>query len=402
MELRFPLILDGATGTELQKQGYCGEGCPESWILEQPQALLSIQRAYVEAGSQVIYAPTFGANRAKLESHGLYGKVEEYNLALAALSREAAGGRAWVAGDLAPTGLFLYPFGDVSFRELTEIYAQQVSALEKAGVDLYVIETMVSLPEARAALLAVKSLSRKPVFVSFSCGADGRTMTGTDVAAALKVMEGMGADAFGLNCSAGPGDMLPQLRRLRALSRLPLIAKPNAGLPELVEGKTVYNCPPAEFAAWAGPMAETGVMIFGGCCGAGAEHISALVKAVSGREMRYPAPESEALLPCATEKELFLLPPETEPGSALPCSPELEELLEDQEGPVTAIRINSLQELEDFSDWQHLISKPLCLLCEDETVLEEALARYQGRAMYQGSLSRERLLPLCRKYGLIV
>ena len=158
MELSFPLILDGATGTQLQKRGYTGDECPESWTLNNPQAILEIQRSYVGAGSRVIYAPTFGANRAKLEQHGIFGKVEEYNHALVALSREAAGDRAWVAGDIAPTGLMLYPLGTASFEELVEIYTQQAAALENAGVDLFVIETMMTVAEARAALLAVKSV----------------------------------------------------------------------------------------------------------------------------------------------------------------------------------------------------------------------------------------------------
>ena len=163
MELSFPLILDGATGTELQKRGYTGEECAESWILKHPDAILEIQRAYVAAGSRVVYAPTFGANRVKLESHGLLGKVREVNLRLAELSKHAADGRAWVAGDIAPTGLLLYPLGTASFAELLEVYTEQAAALENAGVDLFVIETMMTLAEARAALLAVKYSNRATV-----------------------------------------------------------------------------------------------------------------------------------------------------------------------------------------------------------------------------------------------
>ena len=237
MELSFPLILDGATGTQLQKRGYTGEECAESWTLKHPQAILEIQRSYVDSGSRVIYAPTFGANRVKLEQHGIFGKVEEYNQALVNLSRKAAGDRAWVAGDLAPTGLMLYPLGTASFDELVEIYTEQAAALEKAGVDLFVIETMMTVAEARAALLAVKSVSEKPVFVSFTCDEKGRTLTGSDVTAALQIMQGMGADAFGLNCSVGPEEMLVQLERLREIARIPLMAKPNAGMPQTVDGK---------------------------------------------------------------------------------------------------------------------------------------------------------------------
>ena len=263
MELYFPVLLDGATGTELQKRGFTGGETAEAWVLEHPEAMLDVQRRYVEAGSRVIYTPTFGANRVKLEAAGIFNRVREFNLRLAAIAKEAAGDKALVAGDIAPTGLFLAPLGTASFEELFEIYAEQAAALEEAGVDLFVIETMMTLPEARAALLAVRSVSKKPAIVSFTCDENGRTLTGTDVAAALVVMQGMGADAFGLNCSVGPRDILAQIERLRPWAEIPLLAKPNAGLPQMVGGKTVYDCPPEEFAACAGEFAAAGIDPFG-------------------------------------------------------------------------------------------------------------------------------------------
>ena len=135
MEIRFPLILDGATGTELQKRGYTGESCAEQWVLEHPETIREVQRGYLDAGSRVVYAPTFGANRQKLEERGIMNRTAEYNRRLAALSQEAAAGRAWVAGDIAPTGLFLAPLGEASFEELVDIYTEQAAGLEEAGVD---------------------------------------------------------------------------------------------------------------------------------------------------------------------------------------------------------------------------------------------------------------------------
>lgn len=204
MEIRFPLILDGATGTELQKRGYTGDMSAEQWVLENPDSIVDIQRGYVEAGSNVLYSPSFGANRRKLEEHGIFNKTAEYNRRLAALSKEAAGGRAWIAGDISPTGMFLAPLGEASFEELVDIYTEQAAGLEEAGVDLFVIETMMTLSDARAAVLAVRSVSDKPIFVTFTCGDTGRSLSGTDVTAALTVLQGMGISAFGLNCSAGP------------------------------------------------------------------------------------------------------------------------------------------------------------------------------------------------------
>ena len=260
MELRFPLILDGATGTELQKRGYTSDVSAEQWVLAHPDSILSIQRDYVAAGSQVLYTPTFGGNAVKLAEHGVTEDTAVYNRRLADLSRQAADGKALLAGDLSPTGLFLAPLGSASFDQLVDAYAQQAAGLEAAGVDLYVIETMMTLSDARAAVLAVRSVSAKPIFVTFTCDQNGRSIFGTDITAALLVLQGMGIDAFGLNCSAGPDQMLPQLRRLREYARIPLIAKPNAGMPTIVNGKAVYDCTPEQFTALVPDMLASGVM----------------------------------------------------------------------------------------------------------------------------------------------
>lgn len=405
MELNFPLVLDGATGTELQKRGYTGTECAEKWILEHPDVILEIQRAYIRAGSRIIYTPTFGANRTKLETHGIFNAVEEYNLRLAALSREASGGNAWVAGDIAPVGLFLCPLGDTSFEELVDIYTEQAAALEKAGVDHFVIETMMTVAEARAAVLAVRSVSRKPVFVSFTCDRNGRTLNGSDVGAVLQIMQGMEIDAFGLNCSVGPEEMIPQLRRLHEISRVPLIAKPNAGIPEIRNGETVYDCPPERFVFRLPEMADSGVWFFGGCCGTNAAHIEALSAGVRSISPALMNPQHADLLPCATETELFFLDPAVDTGSPLPCDGELENRLEDameDDRPVINLAIREEAELDLFADCQYAIRKPLCLTCEDASLLEQALRLYQGRALYDGSLSEGELRPLVAKYGLLI
>lgn len=403
MNLHLPLLLDGATGTALQKRGYRGDVCTEEWTLAHPEVICDIQRRYLAAGSQVLYTPTFGANRVKLEEHGLFGKVAEYNRRLAELTKSVAGGRACVAGDLSPTGLFLPPMGETPFEELVEIYTEQASALESAGVDLFVIETMMTLPEARAAVLAVKSVSRKPVFVSFTCNEKGKTITGTDVTAALLVMQGMGVDAFGLNCSAGPKEMLPQLRRLSEYAAVPLLAKPNAGLPERVGGETVYRCTPAEFAACADDFAAAGVAIFGGCCGTTEEHIAALATRLG--EVTPPAPSHSDMLPCASEKRPWLLPPNVTGGPALRCTENLEEEMEaaqEKEGELLTIAITSRDDCEYFADCQYAITNPLCIACEDGELLEQALRLYQGRALYEGHLPEEVLSNLVRRYGLVI
>lgn len=405
MELYFPAVLDGATGTELQKRGYTGGGCAEAWLLEHPDAILDVQRRYVDAGSDIIYTPTFGANRVKLEANGIFNRVEEFNLRLAALSKEAAAGRALVAGDIAPTGLFLAPLGTASFEELVEIYTEQAAALEKAGVDLFVIETMMTLPEARAALLAVKSVSAKPVLVSFTCDEHGRTLTGTDPAAALVVMQGMGADAFGLNCSVGPREILEQMERLRPWAEIPLAAKPNAGLPRTVDGRTVYDCPPEEFAECARGFAENGVALFGGCCGTDEGHIAALRAALADVVTAPPAPDFGGMIPCASEKDAFLLDPAAEMPEPFACDGELADNIEDaqDEGAETvAVRVETLADAEDFADAQYAVKVPIFIESADAAALEAALRAYQGRAIYSGPLADDVLVPLAEKYGLII
>ncbi len=404
MELTFPLILDGATGTQLQKRGFTGAECAEKWTLEHPEVIKEIQRGYTDAGCRVLYSPTFGANRTKLEAHGIFNRVADYNGRLAALSRQAADGRAYVAGDISPTGLFLYPLGEASFEELVDIYTEQADALEEAGVDLFVIETMMTVAEARAAVLAVKSVSEKPVFVTFTCDERGRTLTGSDVAAVLQIMQGMGIDAFGLNCSTGPREMTAQIKRLHEIARVPLIAKPNAGIPEIRDGETVYDCPPEEFTAYLADMAAAGVKIFGGCCGTTADHIRALFERTASLQMTDPAPKNAEMLPCATEKELLFLPPDVTGGPVIPAGADLESALEDameEDGEIVTVVLESFDQLDDFAAAQYLISRPLCLKCDDAALLEQALRLYQGRALYEGPLTEEQLQPLANRYGLI-
>ncbi len=410
MELYFPLILDGATGTELQKCGYDGSICEERWVQEHPEAIIDLQKRYIEAGSDVIYAPTFGANRVKLEENGIFNRTAEYNQKLVKLSRRAveeagADRRILVAGDIAPTGKFLAPMGDARFEDLYEIYLEQVTALEEAGVDMYVIETMMTVADARAALLAVRAVSDRPVLISFTCDEKGRTVTGSDIAAVLDIFQGMGVDAFGMNCSVGPEDMLRQMKRLHRYAEVPLSAKANAGMPITADGRTYYDCPPERFAAVQYAYAKAGVCLFGGCCGTGPDHIRAIREAANAfKETPLNPVELIGKLPLATEKEVFPLDPSVAVPEPLPCDADLASALDeagDSDAQVIAVRIDSPDELDDFADAQYAVRKPLCIVTEDAEALEGALRAYQGRAMYDGGLPEKVLAPLSEKYGLI-
>lgn len=238
------VILDGATGTNLMAAGMPIGVCPEQWILEHRQVMLDLQREYVKAGTKILLAPTFTANRIKLSEYGLEDRLEEMNRELVAISKEAAAGMAYVAGDLTMTGRQLYPMGELHFEELVEVYKEQIRVLAAAGVDLFIVETMMSLQEARAAVLAAKETTELPVMVSMTYEADGRTLYGTDPKTATVVLQSLGADVVGLNCSTGPEGMLEPVRQIAETAYVPVLAKPNAGLPELIDGNTVYRTGP--------------------------------------------------------------------------------------------------------------------------------------------------------------
>ncbi|MCI8869637.1 MAG: dihydropteroate synthase [Lawsonibacter sp.] len=278
------LILDGAMGTELQKRGLPPGGQPELLNLTAPGLVQDVHRAYLQAGSRVVYANTFGANALKLARSG--HTVDEAAGAAVALAREAcAPFGAKTALDIGPLGELLEPMGTLRFERAYDLFRELALAGARAGADLAVIETMTDLYETKAALLAVKENTSLPVFVTMSFEESGRTFTGCTPASMARTLEGLGADAVGVNCSLGPDLLLPVLREICENTRLPVIAKPNAGLPDPVTGR--YTMGPEEFAAAMLPCLEAGVTIFGGCCGTAPEYIAALARALEGK---MPAP----------------------------------------------------------------------------------------------------------------
>jgi len=274
------LILDGAMGTVLQQRGLPPGGYPELLNLTEPELLASIYREYVEAGSQVVYANTFGANRRKLAGSG-HGTEEIVSAAVRVAKEAVAGMDVLVALDVGPLGELLEPMGSLTFEAAYDMFREMMEAGAAAGADLVVIETMTDLYEAKAALLAAKEHTALPVFVTMSFEERGRTFTGCTPAAMARTLEGLGADAIGLNCSLGPDRLLPILRELCANTRLPVIAKPNAGLPDPVDGH--YDMAPEAFAAAMLPCLEAGVTIFGGCCGTSPDYIRAVKAALVGK-----------------------------------------------------------------------------------------------------------------------
>ena len=268
------VVLDGAMGTELQNAGLPVGTLPEEWNFDRPEVITGIHRAYLSAGADVVYANTFGANCLK------FGERTEAAVAAGVTcARAAVKGfkNRFVALDVGPTGKLLRPLGDLGFEEAVKIFGRTIAAGVKAGADLVAIETMSDLYELKAALLAAKEYGAGvPVVATCAFGADCKLMTGASPEAVVALAEGLGADAIGLNCSLGPEEMLPAAERLAKCASVPVVVKPNAGLPEERDGRTFYNVGAAEFAAGMKKMLAAGVRVVGGCCGTSPAHIAEL------------------------------------------------------------------------------------------------------------------------------
>lgn len=268
------LLLDGATGSNLMAAGMPRGVCTEEWVLAHKEVIQKLQRDYIKAGSQVIYAPTFGGNRINLALHGLEGRIEEINHTLVCYAKEAASGSAYVAGDITTTGRMMAPAGDMTYEHAFSVYREQVKYLEDAGIDFVVAETMINIEEALAAVDAVSDVSRLPVLCSMTVEADGSIFSGGNAVEAAIALEAAGASAVGVNCSVGPDQLVSVIRGIRQNVSIPVIAKPNAGMPLIDDcGNAVYSMTAADFARHMKVLVENGATLIGGCCGTTPEFI---------------------------------------------------------------------------------------------------------------------------------
>ena len=422
------LFLDGATGSNLQKRGMPSGVCPEEWILENQDILIGLQKEYVEAGTNILYAPTFTSNRIKLEEYGLAEQIQEINHKLVELSKCAADGRAWIAGDLTMTGQQLSPIGTLDFEELVNVYKEQITYLVEAGVDLLVVETMMSLQESRAALIAAKEVCDLPVMVTMTFEADGRALYGTDVLTAAITLESLGADAFGVNCSTGPAQMVPLFEKISSAVKIPLIAKPNAGMPTLDDdGNTVYGLGCEDFAKEVKLLWEKGASILGGCCGTTPEHIKAMISllkeespVIRENEKKCHVTSERMAVSFSTDSPFMIIGERINPTGKKKLQEELknksmEMVLEfaasQEEKGASILDVNMgmsgvdekelmLKAIEELSQATNL---PLSIDSSHVEVCEAALRRYPGRAILNSiSLETEKiekLLPVAKKYG---
>mgnify|MGYP001225596664 CR=1 FL=1 len=421
------LILDGAMGTELHKRGLPPGVCPEAWCLANQAAVGEIHGAYREAGADVVYSATFGANRIKMGQYGLTN-VRETNRMLAAVAKRAVGAKGFVAGDIGPTGRFVEPFGDLAFEDAVALFREQVEGLIEGGVDCFVIETMMDIQEARAALIAVRELSDLFAIVTMTYEKHGRTLNGTDPVAALVTLQGLGADAVGCNCSSGPEAMLGMVAAMKPHARVPLVAKPNAGLPRLVGDATVFDMDAVAFGAFGGPFAAAGVNLLGGCCGTTPAHIGALREAMAAEQPIAPVQGGTAAVSSARSARILkhgeplvivggrLNAAEDEPLrqalAAGEMGPVRQAVREQEKEGAAILRLKmgapAIDEAATLGKILLQLSPttriPLMIDVDEVGAVEEILRRYPGRLMVRVAPGREAwgpLFPVAARYGAV-
>lgn len=432
------IYLDGATGSNLQKRGMPLGVCPDLWISENPEVLIGLQLEYLRAGARILYSPTFTANRIKLAEFGIEDRVEELNGILVNESKEAIrrfkeenpdAPECYVAGDITMTGRQLSPIGDLEFEELIDVYKEQIRALEKAGADLIVVETMISLQETRAAVIACKEVSDLPIIASMSFEENGKTFFGTDIVTALITLQSLGVSAFGVNCSRGPKDMKTFVSELKKYAEVPVICKPNAGLPELSsDGSTVYSLSPEEFGREMKEVAGLGANLMGGCCGTTPDHIAALTKETADCKTVLPDPEFKRYVltsertthTFSLDDRFFIIGERINPTGKKALQEELREnefemvtdfALSQEENGAKVLDINvgmsGVDEKElmlgAIGEVTGVTNLPLSIDTSHVEIMEAALRRYPGRALINSVSLEEKkcepMLSLAKKYG---
>jgi 5-methyltetrahydrofolate--homocysteine methyltransferase len=431
------LVGDGAMGTMLQEGGLPEGGCPEEAVLGRPKLILSIHERYIDAGADIIETNTFGANRYKLAEYRLGEEVERINCEAVRLAREASRERAYVAGSVGPLGKQLAPLGNLTFEEAVDAFREQLRALARAGVDVIFLETISDLREAKAALIAAGDLPGLPIVAHMTFGEGGRTLTGTPADVAAVVLSKMGAAAVGANCSTGPKEMRPVMESMAGVTPVFLSVFPNAGLPELVGGKTVFRESPEEMAGFAERFAALGVNIIGGCCGTTPAHISAMAQAIAKRK---PAARNvQPRLRLCSRTRMVALEPAVTPlviGERINLSVRKKMALAFIAGDATAMREAAVEQvrrgahlldvnvgvsgealgLERVSERelmeravrlvQQSVDAPLAIDSNNPEALEAGLRECDGRPIVNSIPAEEekmrKLLPLARRYGAAI
>ena len=424
-----PLYMDGGTGTLLQAAGLPAGTPTESWNLTHPEVLVAIHRAYYDAGSNIVATNTFGVNPMKMPADEVDKNVAAA-VANAKRARETSTGgqEKFVTLDIGPLGRLLAPLGDCDFEDAVAAFAAVVKAGVRAGVDGILIETMNDCYETKAALLAAKENSTLPVLVSNAYGEDGRLMSGADPAVMTAMLEGMGADAIGVNCSLGPKALSPVVRQYLALASVPVICKPNAGLPRVENGVTVYDVTPDDFAREMAALVGEGVRLVGGCCGTTPDYIRALIRETAGMTPAAPTKKTKTVVTSGIRTVDFddtpvLIGERINPTGKKRLKQALSdgdmdyilgEGIRQQEAGAAVLDVNvGAPEIDEKTmlprvagELQAVTDLPLQLDSADPVAMERALRRYNGKALVNSVNGKEEsmraVFPLVKKYGGVV
>jgi len=425
------MLLDGSMGALLQGRGLPAGYAPDLWNLEKPDVIVAVQREYASAGANILLTNTFGASRRRLAEYDAYDRLREINEAAVAHARAASDGRALVAGDIGPCGTTVQPFGEIPFSEAYEIFLEQARALVAAGVDLLAIETMFDLQEMKAAVMACNEVrGRIPLIAFMTFTQDGLTDTGTDPVTAAAVLEGLGVDIIGANCSTGPEHMVPVVRSLASSTRCPIAVQPNAGLPVQKDGQTIFPMSAAEMAEYVPRFHAAGAGIIGGCCGTTPEYI-----ALAAGWLRGKAPVARTWVPgtrITSRMKTVIIGPghpfciigeKINPtgrkkfGAALTegrMDLVVAEARREYEAGATALDVNVGVPLTDepglmakaISAIQNVVDLPLVIDSSYVEALEQGLINYPGKALVNSINAEperiEAIFPLVRKYGAAV
>ncbi|MEG1779024.1 MAG: homocysteine S-methyltransferase family protein [Oscillospiraceae bacterium] len=400
VRIPLPLLLDGATATNLIQAGMPSEQCPELWMLDNPDILIGLQESFINAGSDLLYTPTYTTNHEKLNEYDMDNELVRFNKELAQITKLVAGNKL-VAGCLSSINYEAEPFGDIPFMDIISLYADQAFALKDGGVDLLVCDSLTSLAQCRGAIIGCRQTGL-PVMVTISVDEDGQTSDGCTALSAMIVAQSLGVTAFGLSCCNTPLSLIKPISEMIPYAKIPLIARPNAG----THGNIIS---PEEMAKEMRPLLELGVQIIGACCNSTAAHIAKLrelIDTFNFASVKLEKVPDDIIIMCS-DTEAYFLDEMFELSDEITCRLDMSDLfleLEQSCFHVACIVIDSIEDAYTFCMNSHMLRMPVAFLSDNEEALEMALLMYNGRAFIdaRSSIDEDILNNLAAHYGAVI